>query len=379
MKLRKIIAILLCLFLTWQLCLATAIQDKYTLESALNFFQVANTTLLPVYGPLAEQIVTEYNLAEKEGIGIDLGSGPGNLIIELCKKTRRMQWINADINPNFFPLFLNAAEEAGVGHRVNAVFADAQELPFEDNYADIIVSRGSFQFWKDKKLAFSEVYRVLQPGGVALIGRGFSKNLPLEIARKIRNNQNKNGGAPKYDIRKTADELQKIMQTLGIKDYRIRIPKPTGSEGVNYGIWLEFHKPVTKKHRLNNSKTEASENSYIKKKMYVYTPETRENVTVFVDMTTTENFSLMTSSIAVEEVMVRARRLRDVIAEPMQESVGLETSTTIVNKSDIRKQGAKNIIDALKYVSGAWIESRGRKVKRFFSVRGQKYPSPSTQ
>lgn len=152
-----------------------------------------------------------------------------------------MHWINADINPHFFPLFFKAAEDAKVENRISAVFADAQALPFRDNYADIIVSRGSFHLWKDKLQAFSEIYRVIKPGGIAFIGQGFSENLPVDIAKKVRAKQ---GGGPRYDIAKTAAEMREIMKVLGIKEYRIRFPKPPGSEGVNYGIWLEFHKSV---------------------------------------------------------------------------------------------------------------------------------------
>jgi len=244
MQYRKMIAILLCWWIAGQFCLDAPLlvpsPDIHTREYALKFWRVATTTLAPVYGPLAEQIVSEFQLAEKEGIGIDLGSGPGTLIIELCKRTKRMYWVNADINPYFFPLFFKAAEEAKVGHRISAIFADAQAMPLKDNYADIIVSRGSFHFWKDKQLAFSEIYRVLKPDGVAFVGRGFSKNLPVEVARKVRANQR---GGPKYDIAKTEAELRGIMEASGIKEYRIRTPKPQGSKGVNYGIWLEFHKP----------------------------------------------------------------------------------------------------------------------------------------
>jgi SAM-dependent methyltransferase len=211
-------------------------------EDAQKFQKTADTVLKPVYAPLAEHIVSEFDLAEKEGIGIDVGSGPGTLIIELCKRTQRLHWINADINPHFFADFFRAAEEAGVGGRVSALLTDAQALPLRDDYADIIVSRGSFHFWKDKQQAFSEIYRVVKPGGVVFIGRGFSPNLPVKTARKVRADQEAKGGLPKYDLEETEAELRGIMKTLKIKEYRIHLPKPPGSEGVNYGIWLEFRK-----------------------------------------------------------------------------------------------------------------------------------------
>lgn len=216
-------------------------------EYAKNFVRTASTILAPVYGPLAEHIVSEFDLAEKEGIGIDIGGGPGNLVIELCKRTRRIHLINVDINPSFSPYVSKAAEEAGVGERVSTMLADAHDLPFRDNYADIIVSRASFQFWDDKLQAFSEIYRVLKPGGIAYIGRGFSDNLPVNIARRIRASQRESGRIPEYDVIKTSQELEHIMKSLGIREYRIQIPRPPGSEGINYGIWLEFHKPGHKK------------------------------------------------------------------------------------------------------------------------------------
>ena len=235
------------LFIAVGLCVGLLLSAPFCLgqsrEDALKFEKTADTVLKPVYAPLAENIVSEFDLAEKRGIGIDVGSGPGTLVIELCKRTQRLHWINADINPHFFAHFFRAAEEAGVGGRVSALLADAQTLPFRDDYADIIVSRGSFHFWKDKRRAFSEIYRVLKPGGVAFVGRGFSPNLSVKVARKVRADQGAKGGEPKYDLKETEAELRGIMNTLKIREYRIRLPKPSGSEGVNYGIWLEFRKP----------------------------------------------------------------------------------------------------------------------------------------
>ncbi len=212
--------------------------EKYTEQKALGMIRTSRKTLAPVYAPLAEQIVSDFDLSKKDGIGIDLGSGPGTLIVELCKRTQ-MHWINADIDPNYFVNFYRQAEEHGVGHRVSAIFADAHSLPFRDNYANIIVSRGSYHFWEDKVRAFSEIYRVLKPGAVAYIGRGFSRNMAVETAKKIRAKQ---GEKMKYDVDKKANELYNIMSELGIKDYRIDRPKPPNNENVNYGIWVEFRK-----------------------------------------------------------------------------------------------------------------------------------------
>ena len=102
-------------------------------KSAERMIEASRGRLAPVYAPLAEQIVTDLALAEKGGVGIDLGSGPGTLIVELCKRTR-LHWINADINPYFFGHFRALAEAHGVSHRVSAVLADAQDMPFRDNY-----------------------------------------------------------------------------------------------------------------------------------------------------------------------------------------------------------------------------------------------------
>jgi SAM-dependent methyltransferase len=217
-------------------------EEKYTEEDALKVIQAGRETLSPVFAPLARQIVEDFSLADKTGIGIDLGAGPGNLIIELCRLTR-LHWVNADINPHFFPHFFEAARAAGVGHRVSAIFADAQALPFRDNYAEVVVSRGSFQFWEDKRRAFSEIYRVLKPGAVAFVGRGFSPNLSPETAKRIRAAQEKSGSFPKYDLTQTESELRGVMEKNGISDYRIRIPKDPSGAGINYGIWVEFHKP----------------------------------------------------------------------------------------------------------------------------------------
>jgi SAM-dependent methyltransferase len=232
----------ICLFILLISHISLASHQTQTAD----FILISSTILQPVYGPLAEQIVDDFDLADMKGIGIDLGSGPGDLIIELCKRTRYLHWVNADINPGYFPEFIRKAKEAGFENRVSAMYADAVKLPFHDDFADILVSRGSFHLWGNQTEGFREIFRILKPGGIAFVGRGFSRNLPVETALKIRLGQNKRGSGPKYDAHDTAAKLESIMETLAISEYHLHLPKPPGAEDINYGIWLEFHKPLLK-------------------------------------------------------------------------------------------------------------------------------------
>jgi outer membrane cobalamin receptor len=67
---------------------------------------------------------------------------------------------------------------------------------------------------------------------------------------------------------------------------------------------------------------------------------------------------------------------RDLMTRPYTESPGLETATSVVGRKEIEEMHAYSVVDAMKYLPGAWTETRGRKVKSFYSVRGQRYPYP---
>ncbi|MBN2241736.1 MAG: TonB-dependent receptor [Acidobacteria bacterium] len=77
-----------------------------------------------------------------------------------------------------------------------------------------------------------------------------------------------------------------------------------------------------------------------------------------------------------EAVTVRTHSPLGLLETPGEEPAVLQASISTVDRIRIEQQGAKTIVDALAYVPGAWVETRGRKVKQFVSVRGQKYPYP---
>ncbi len=119
----------------------------------------------------------------RDGICIDIGCGSGILDIELAKRSN-FKIIGLDIDPDQKPLFDKRIREAGLDKRVSFVLGDAQKLPFPDNYADAIVSRGTLTFIPDIKKCLLEVDRVLKPTGVAFLG---GRYLYTSLEHKISN------------------------------------------------------------------------------------------------------------------------------------------------------------------------------------------------
>ena len=308
-------------------------KDWNSEKAAKDFIHTSNNALAPVYGYLAEYLAGRFSLGKVRGVGIDLGGGSGHLAVALARRSPRMRWINADKNPHFIPYVNSVADSAGVGGRVEAVVADAVKLPFPDKHAAFVVSRGSYQFWSDPDRAFAEIYRVLAPGGVAFIGRGFAPDMPAEVARQVRTAQN---GGPSYDPDEEENRLRRAVVSLGIRDFEIVRQRPADAGDVNYGLWITFRKEVVD--------TEA----------------------IFEDR----------RAYSMDTLVLYGSPPRDPVAVPKSEPVGLQSSTTIVSGEDIFRRGASTLVEALEYVPGAWVESRGRKVKQFFSVRGQRYPYP---
>ena len=79
----------------------------------------------------------------------------------------------------------------------------------------------------------------------------------------------------------------------------------------------------------------------------------------------------------IDSVNITApKEYRSLLKEPYTEPFSLLPAISTISVRQIQKQGAVNIIDAMTYVPGGLTETRGRQVKQFFSVRGQKYPYP---
>jgi arsenite methyltransferase len=120
------------------------------------------------------------NLVQWSGkeLVLDVGCGRGLMLIGAAKRLSSGKAIGIDLwqqqdqaNNNSSATQTNAHIE-GVADRVEVKTADMRELPFPENYFDVVTSNWTIHNLEaeaDRQKALNEIVRVLKPGGVIVL------------------------------------------------------------------------------------------------------------------------------------------------------------------------------------------------------------------
>jgi ubiquinone/menaquinone biosynthesis C-methylase UbiE len=187
------------------------------------------------------------------GIWVDLGSGSGGVALALAvaKDTAASKSTLVLLDPNAEALSqgLRSAKAKGLGSRVVAVVGMAEKMPLPSDSADLVVSRGSIFFWQDPVKGLQEVYRVLRPGGKAMIGGGFGSKYPewarQEFTRRRRGSMKPDSEeAKRFAKVRSPETFRHWAKDAGLLDFQVS-GEGTGSaddQSAGLGIWLIFTK-----------------------------------------------------------------------------------------------------------------------------------------
>lgn len=101
---------------------------------------------------------------------LDLAGGTGDLSLLLAKAVGSTgQVILSDINFAMLELGQKKLLDHGILKPVTILQANAEHLPLPSHYFDCVTMAFGLRNVTDKELALKEIYRVLQPGGRAII------------------------------------------------------------------------------------------------------------------------------------------------------------------------------------------------------------------
>ncbi len=153
------------------------------------------------------------SVAHAGGDVLELACGTGVVTRALAPKLRSGRYIATDFNPPMLEIAKTKAQAAQLAFQV----ADAMALPFEDAQFSNVVCQFGVMFFPDKHKAYSEVARVLKPGGTyvfsvwdSLAHNHFAKTIHEGIGGLYPDNPPQFMTLPMgyYDLRQIVAELQ---------------------------------------------------------------------------------------------------------------------------------------------------------------------------
>ena len=138
-----------------------------------------NQLFAEFYPYLAQQIANVYG--REDGLALEIGPyGPG-ISIELTRVCPGLRIIVGDSSVEVLSYLEERVAEASLGERIEVKELNKFDLPFAAATFDLVVFRGGLFFWEDQVQILREIYHVLKPSGVAVVGGGFGAEAPDEL------------------------------------------------------------------------------------------------------------------------------------------------------------------------------------------------------
>lgn len=100
---------------------------------------------------------------------LDLACGSGDLALLMAPQLSQGEITLSDINPNMLDLAKNRLLDKGIVGNTHFTLANAESLPFQENSFDRIIMGFGLRNVTHKEQALASIYRVLKPGGRAII------------------------------------------------------------------------------------------------------------------------------------------------------------------------------------------------------------------
>jgi len=198
------------------------------LLEAKRFDKKVKENFMPAIVSTVKQIIEDYGVLE--GVCVDVGCGTTVFAIELCKHSK-LKIFALEKERAIYEVARMNIEESGLADRIIPILGDAHKMPFENEFADFIISRGSYHCWKDKVRVFKEIYRVLKNGGTALVGGGFGRYVTDEEYKRMKSLRDRSLGddAKAYS---SPDKLREVINKAGISNFHISYDRA--------GLWVEI-------------------------------------------------------------------------------------------------------------------------------------------
>jgi len=115
-----------------------------------------------------------------QGCALEIGPGPGYLGLEWLRHTQGTTLKGLDISADMIALARRNAQEYGLSERAEYIHSSGSQVPFDNGTFDAVFTNGSMHEWAEPRGTLDEIWRVLKPGGRALIS-DLRRDMPAPV------------------------------------------------------------------------------------------------------------------------------------------------------------------------------------------------------
>lgn len=167
-------------------------------------------------------------VAKRErGRALDIGTGPGQIVLKLARRLTRWKFVGVDRSPNMIAQGLaSLAPAVELAGRIHFYVADGSQLPFRDGSFDLVVCNSVLHHLAEPQKLLAEIVRLSKPEGAILLRdlrRPSRLAYPFHVRRHGRHYQGLMYKLYCDSVRSayTVEELQLLVDASPLKGARI--------------------------------------------------------------------------------------------------------------------------------------------------------------
>jgi len=164
------------------------------------------------HAAMPEWVLSELDIKENDTI-LDVGCGGGANIARLLKRVPKGKVIGLDYSQMALEVAQDLNYHDYVDKRCLLMGGNAMQMPLAKETYNIITAFETIYYWLSLELGFSEIYRLLKPGGTIVIGNELDGT--QEIDRKIER-------ATNYMRIYSIDEIEATLKQVGFTNIKSR-------------------------------------------------------------------------------------------------------------------------------------------------------------
>jgi len=174
---------------------------------------------------------------------VDIGTGTARVLVRIAAEPELagLRLIGTEYFDEMVARARDTVRRCGLEERIEIVADDIHRTAFADDSVTCVLSRSTIHHWAEPVRALAQIYRILEPGGFALIHEMRRDPEPSALAEFNRRRAAAGVGPTTLDEKYTTAELSELLHQAGLAETTELVAPRSGPGAV--GVAITIRKP----------------------------------------------------------------------------------------------------------------------------------------